>query len=525
METDYTIPVGTPPSAINKNIINLKKPIKRAGFFLYLFFEWPNIRNFASKVPIIKVQMLNFQISVGKSNWEAVRRDASFALGHMKFVLENGWMVLGKFEYNLLCVSYRLFEEILAITINHFYDAEYLLNKFSRVEAYFLACHYKPEYPEMIAGSAAAVLRHYKKTDDKIDGLVYFIKRILIRTGDSVTLHNILIAANMIVFRKFLNLGDLIGDYKSGIISSSDFDCPPEIKMKIAAFIRESEMKLEQLQAEKKGLQKAGQFMNVNSGKTSDREYGDLVRFYDTYSGPDKSKFIVDRDNINLLAANFIKRFFWEFEVLLNGKMQIEGYGEIQAFSYEFFMNDMGKLQALIKAFTAQKMAIVRINHARLSEIKKGYTRADVTPEESEAFGLINELSEIIIEIGKKTGHIFTACRYGSAPGEENQEIEKEKALFKNIDLSCLARTKIYVPFADKKILKPGYLKDKPFSEALSMISAVCFDAGRYMQNDEIINYRDSESRVSEEIGRITETLERVADKVTFEKIKKVYNI
>lgn len=513
-----------PVSELNKNIINLKKPIKRSGFFLYLFFEWPNIRNFASKVPIVKVNMLNFQISVSKSNWEAIRRDASFALSHMKFVLENGWMVLDKFEYNLLCVSYRLFEEILAITINHFYDAQYLLNKFSRVEAYFLACHYKPEYPERITGSAAAVLRYYKKTDDKIDGLIYFIKRLLLRTGDSVTLHNILIAANMIVYRKYLNLGDLIGDYKSGIISAIDFDCPSEIKMRIAAFIRESEMKLEALQAEKKGLSKAGVFMNAHSGKISDREYGELVRFYDTYSGPDKSKFIVERDNITILALNFIKRFFWEFEVFLNGKISIEGQGgEIQPFSYDFFMNDMGRLQALIKSFSSQKMTLVRINHARLSEIKKGYTHADVTPEESEAFGLINELSEIIIEIGKKTGHVFAACRDWAAGGEESEA--QEKVMFKNIDLSCLAKNKIFVPFADKKILKQGFLKDRTFIEALSLVSAICFDAGRYMQNDEIINYKESETRVGEEIRKITMTLERVADAATFEKIKKVYNI
>ncbi len=518
------------PVDFQKNIINIKKTFNRTGFFMYIFFEWANIRNFSYKIPIIIPHFFGFQINIDKNGWESIRKEASSALGYLKFILENGWMMLDKFEYNLLALSGKLIDEILVSTINYFHDAEYVISKLAKVEAFYLVCHYRIDYPERILSAAARVLKYFKKTDDRIEGVSYFIKRLLFQSSDPLTLNNLIVAMNMIYSRKYLDLRDLIQDFPGGVVSDCDFDCSEDVKLKIAAFIRENEMKLEQLLEENKGLAKAGLFLKQYSKQYSGKkqegrggilgDYGALVHFYDSDIGPNKPKFILDRDNLTMLAGNFIKRFIREFEFFLNGKILIEDSGEIQPFSYDFFMNEMGRMQGLLKSFSTSNLSSIRISHSRLSEIKKEYSHADVTHEESEAVRFISELSVLIMEIGKKTGHIFIAYQ-----GEGGDNDRGAGPAFKNIDQSSLLKTQVDIPFGDKKIKRQGYLFDKSFIEGLSIVSSICFDAGRYLQNDEIISYRDNERRINDEIKNIRQLLERIADPVTFENIKRVYNI
>ncbi len=504
------------------NLVNIKKNLKRTGLFTYIFIEWTNIRMFAFKTSILRSGFFRFQIAIKRNGWESIRKDASFAEGYIKYVLENGWMILDKFDYNLIALADRLFKEVLLVNITYFPNAEYILDKLKKVEMYFLACHYRQDYPERILESITAVLKYFNKPESKIQGISYFIKRFLFQTGDPVSLFNLLLAANMVRCRKYLTLYDLIQESQGGVVSNNIFECPDGVEIKIASFINENEMRLEQLQEEKKGLGKVGLFLKQFSAlKTDGRglaEYEALIMFYDSGTAPEKTHFLVDRDNLFVFGGNFIKRFIKEFEIFLNGKIKIEEAGEIQLFSYDFFVNNLGRMQSLLKAFGSLNMASLRINHSRLSEIKKDKSQAGISREEAEVVRFIDELSAVVLDIGKKTGHLALIYLM-------NSQEEQNEQIYQPIDLSFLSKNVFSVPFGDKKIVSPGYLNDKTFAEALSIIAGICYDMCRYMQNEEVVTYRENELSINSKIRKIRKILERVADPDTFERIKKVYGL
>ncbi len=509
-------------ATVQKNIRGIKVPRKKLNFFKYLFTEWLNIRRFSLKTPIIRSGFFKFKIDMKRAQWESIQKDASLILHYLRFILENGWMILSKHEYNRLVLLKKLCDEISACNMTYFHDDEYVLGKIAPVEMYFLACHYRQDYSNKILDSLIFVLKYFKRSEDKIHSVSFFVNKLLFQTRDVYSLYNLILAVNMVNYRKYIGLYDLIQELPGGVISNYDFDCDGNTRPKIAAFISEKEMRLEQLMEEKREMNKVGLLIKQNADqKTEGRgfeEYDALIRFYEAETGMDKPKFLIDKDNLYLFGGNFIKRFLGEFEIFLNGRFKIEKWGEIQPFTVEFFAGDIGRMQSLLKAFNGKNLAFLRFNHARLAEIKRSQNFGTASSEEIEIVRFIDEISALILEIGKKIGHLSIACR--TDPFGPDQE-----KVFKPMDLSYLSKSPITIPFCDKNILLPGFLYEKKFSEALLTITALCYDAGRFLQNEEIVSYRQKELKMDEEILKIKQTLERVADPVVFERIRKVYRL
>jgi hypothetical protein len=175
-------------------------------------------------------------------------------------------------------------------------------------------------------------------------------------------------------------------------------------------------------------------------------------------------------------------------------------------------------MQSLLKSFSSANLASLRINRSRLSEIKKDPHLAGAGREENEVVRFIDELSNILLNIGKKTGHLSLVCKPVES-GNLNEQV------FQPMDQSLLSKSIIFIPSGDRKIMSPGYLHENTIADAIGSIASICYDMCRYLQNEEVVTYRESEISISEEIRKIRKTLERLADNATFERIKKTYSI
>jgi hypothetical protein len=127
----------------------------------------------------------------------------------------------------------------------------------------------------------------------------------------------------------------------------------------------------------------------------------------------------------------------------------------------------------------------------------------------------VDALTDILTGIGGKLGNIHINYKKDFPSG--NSEIS-----FEPLDISATWKKGVSVPFWDKRILSPGYLKEKFFSDAVATITSLCFLSAVYFYNMRLYSFLEKEMKINNMILETKRTIERLADVVTFEKIKKL---
>lgn len=506
---------------INKNINSLKANFHKSRFFHYLFQELPKIKKYAKKTGMIRASAFQLQLVARKTLISSIQKDASSLQNYLSFVLDSGWMILTKFEFNLVVQFKKLCDEILNFNIYITSNLKDYYEKFQTIEKRFMICHYKVEYTDTILNSMVLVMKTYQKPAEKIEHMSLLVKKVLTPSWEKHCLYNLVVAINIIFSKKYLDLRDLIQDKSGGVINTFQFECSENSRLKIDEYITENERKLKELAVMHTDIIKMQLFLNNFIPKTESSKEGydfsTLIYFYESGQDVDKFKFHRDKDNLSLFAHNYLLRFFREFETFLIGRTRFENGGEHILFATDLFHMDISKLRGISKKISNMAFANNIFTRSRFVEIKQN-PKHHVAQDEMQIIQVIDDLSMLLVDLGKKVGHLSMSVQRNNSPDQDQKD-------FKPLDSSFLLRTQYNVPFWDKLILYQQMLNRKTMSEALSFISTLCFLAGLFFYNHKLLGLMEKELKISDEIRKIKNQLERIADVVVFDRIKKTYDI
>jgi hypothetical protein len=218
----------------------------RSGIINYFFREYRKLKKFEKETKIIEVSLFPPRVLisrwVGKSIIPSMQRDANNILSHLNFVLEVGWIILNKLEYNLIKQFKLLCEDIVLSSFLFQSNKEQMFDKFQKLQKLFLACHYQKEYPYIIESSIKSVLKTYNRPADRIDNIIYSTRNLLLM-DKKPSFFNLVLAFNMVTYRRYFEIHNLIQVTDLGVINTFDFECPEKVRENINDFINKNEKK------------------------------------------------------------------------------------------------------------------------------------------------------------------------------------------------------------------------------------------------------------------------------------------
>ncbi len=516
----------TTEETANKNINYLKKPIYKKQFFQFFFKEYFKIRNYAKDSRILHLTAFSVKLNFKKYLLVSLQKEASLLLNYINPVLETGWTLFTKFEYNLLNQFKKLCEDISRTDLTYNNNEIQFLAKIKSIESRFLICNYQPEYPDIISRCLSEFMRDFLKQDVHIEHVVTLTKKILLPSGDQHSLYHIILGLNIVIFRQFFSLEDLIQRKSGAVINDFNFDCSDSINNKIDFYISDNEKILKDLLHQKSDIIKMNHFLKqfIRKDETGKERYkfALLVSFYESGSGLDKFWYNRDKDNLLIFTNNLMIRFNKEIEPFLTRSIGIENWGEINVFTPDFFYFELSKIKTVENQLSKMAVASVQVSVDRFREVRKNIDSGNLTKDEVFAVQIVDEISNLMVDLGKKTGQLYQTYR----PEPDNPEINKtQEKIFKPLDPSILVRNGFFVPFWDQKINISGVFQDKTFGEILNIITSICLLIGAFFSGSKMMSSLEKEAEVNNEIIRVKQNLERVADVITFEKIKRTYHI
>lgn len=505
--------------------IHIKKVIERNGLLAYLFRDFTRIRRFAKKSGLLKASFLpprvRLKTAIRKNLLLNLQKQAAQLLPALDAGLEYGWRMLHKLEYNLLARLHVLCLLLLACDPLQENEKQFLI-RFRKLEEQFLKCHYRQDYPDKTVSALLDALEQSGEDGKDQEFAAYLAREILSRYGNPLSLRNLVLAANMVSYRRFLNLQDLLGEHHSGAVQSMDFNCSPAVRKRINRYIRERENALQSQLKERSEINQMKKFLDQllgeGSGGNSNFDHSVLEQFYEQSDGGLNFHFNDDVGNLPLLAYNLLESFTSAFDDLLNDRVKLEEEGGVPIFSSDFFHMESGQLHLLIRKFS--KLSFVRpvFGFNDFVSLQGSGDFKGVAQGEIFIVQAVVELSKTMVDLGTKVGQICL---------RHNPDVEPEtgRSLLNPLDPSALYRDSFAVPHWDKYISGTGYLRGRSVGEALQNCAAVCFSIAFFLRDPQLSSLGEREHKIEVEIRKIRNDLERICSPLRFETLIKKYGL
>ncbi len=508
----------------SRNRGKIKIKLFRNPFFIFIFKDYKKIREFGIKTGFINSRLippgflLNFD---GLKNLiTIIQKDTVILLKKIDLILNKGWQVLDKSDYNLLVEFKKLGECISEMKIiSYKYSFRFKIENYRKLEEAFLTCHYQPEYPDIIRKSISNVLIFLERPRSEAELAEIIVKKILERNGETACLYNFIIAINMIDCRRAIKFNDLIRRQASGVINTFNYNCSPDVQQKINVYINDYTQNLQNFLKEKTEIDRIKVFVDkfIKLGQDGGKSFDFRIveEFYESGEKPEKYHYSEDKDDISVFAIRYFNRFFSEFENFLIDRINITGFGLIKSFSSDIFQLDMDMLRRILTVFEQENYSFPKLSRHEFFELKQARKERNSTAPQLALIQMIDKLSEIIQEIGKKIGQIYL----NNIGKNNNNEPEKVK---KADDDTSIKSYDSSMPYWNNIILSYGYIKGKTFSQVVSEIAGLCFISALYFYDTRIYAMLEKERKIYQEIEETAKQLERIADAVTYEKIQKL---
>lgn len=476
----------------------LKKPYARIPYFAYLFGDYRSILSFGKFTlvftPVRFFPDVKLSQAVPLLLSRNLRKWAAELSGIVSLGLEDSWHYLRKIEYNLLVVMKQLCEKILSINFNLFdYKDPYLLNKLRSLEALFLVFHYREYYQELLYFSLQQIVKNDPRVSDKYETAVDLIHKILHNDGSTPSLYNIILGLNMLKYRRYLTIRDLLCTDLGELINTKDFACPPHVKEKIGALVADGRRRLAELRSHQEKTKKIKTFLILDeSGEVS---FDPLRLFYEqAQSGEAGYAFAADSEDILRFGPRFFDTFDRTFSPLLNGPTDLEGIGAVTLFTHDFFQLEFLRIRRIAgRIWDYSEDELPRTRFLDLQHSTKG-----IQSLEAEILKQVNEGLDVIFEMAQKVEMILnTRRKSGGRPSG-------------SLDPMILHGKSFSIPHGKRRILSTGVLNGKTVVEALTYFVSLCFTIAVFYHYPAVYDPLEQEPQNNKELKLQLEILSRL---------------
>jgi hypothetical protein len=503
---------------VEKNQERIKARVKKNGLFNFIFLDSIRIKKFGRESHVLTSGLLPFNV---RANPEIRRFFNTYFQKHandlaepLRLALSTGWQYLKKTEYNLLVVLKRFCDEVLTtnfIILN--YRNRNLIDKLQPLERLFLILHSDPEYIATLCASVKAVLLYNNGKEEEQIASVALVQKLLTQDGTLPSFYNFILGLNMIKYRKFLNIRQIVRREKDAVLLTSDFDCDPEVKLKIKKYVQGVETSLLPLLEQNAELVQVKTY--TSREETGETDFTPLSFFYDAVNRDTNSTFSHDKENVVLMSANFLKGFMGNYKDLLNGKVPIADNKSVEIFSQTFFKTEIIRLEYYLKKLAQLMLDFGDLPIKRFVMIKTSQRGA--LDAESEAIHIADEISMLFGETGRKLAQVLKSAG-------DPQSLSVDDA---PLTPSMLEGGPVAIPYGRETVFnsQSQVINGKSITENLKQAARLSFLSGLYLNNEHITYLVRNEKTIRDSIKTKMEILERVASADAFREFRKMHKI
>jgi hypothetical protein len=503
----------TGKSRAQKNREKIKRSLVPSPIFRYLFRELPRIRAFGVKSGILKPKFLGVRAAPEIRSYllTFLQPLASDCLNFITQLIGNGWLYLTKKDYNLLVLFQRFCKSVVEFNFLKLNPKDRnCVDNLKNIERQFLALHYREEFIGKIINGTETLIKNNRREIPNLESLPSLIKKITTVGGEEQTFGNILLCLNMVKYRKYVTVKDLMKQDIGEAVDTAFFDCSELTQKEIDRYIEETINRLKLLHQERYEIARLQNYVHVDE---SDNLILDRLQFfYQNTLHNEEYDFDEDRKQVNSFAVKFVSLFRNVYEPILNGKLELSHLGSVQLFPQAVFKEKFIQLEMVQKKIEALLFKLPHFPRKRYLDLKN--TGQGAIMAEAETVGLIDESVEIFADIGRGIDKLLRKDITDSAPLKQD---------FDPLDSRTLEGENVRFPFSNKikDVDHPFY--DKPLREVLSDLVAVCYLFCSYMQDLTILHMIGKEKSVEDEIGKRLERLQRIADPETYAEVKGLF--
>jgi hypothetical protein len=484
----------------------IKSSPPAASFWAFMFRELPRLRAFGRRTHTLLASWLPPTVRADPALkgflTQTLQPWAAELTQRLKPVLELGWLHLTKRQYNWIAALARLAERILAADFAHLrWRDRNLIDSLRALEAQFLLLHSREDVLPQLTASLRTVfdkkarLEDYRPTAD-------LVHRLLSAEVSLPSLYNCLLAFNMVKFRRLLGLADLLRGGPGEAVSASEFDCPPEIRARIAEYVASSLENLQTLHSQLAELRRLAGYLAYDEQGQADTRL--LAALY----GP---RLEADRGNLMVLVPRLFTAFERTFQPLLAGSVAVEGLPKATLFEPAFFQTEFARLATVTEKLEKAVFGFANFPFNRFLSIRASSQGA--IPKELEVLRLVEEGLAVLFNLGKVLARVLAMDGVGARDGEA----------VRPLDTSLLQGQPFVLPHAGRRLQGGGFLRGLTVREGLEQVVRICFTTGHLLQDPAVFLHFGKEPRLAAQLSATLRQLEHLLDEKTYTELKLRY--
>ena len=477
----------------------LKKPYSRLPYLSYLFGDYRRILSFGKVTGVLQPVRFFPDVRLRRDVLPFLDKEIKGWAGELNEIvtegLEHSWHYLRKGEYNILVVMKQLCEKIQSTGFSFFdHKDPYLINKLRSVEILFFVFYYQEDYQRLLQSSLKQIGDNDPRMSARYSRAVELADRLLRFDGSTPSLYNILLGLNMVKYRRYLNIRDLVCPDLGELINTRDFACPPAVKERIRTLVADGRQRLEELRKQQEATKRIKSFLTLDDAAAVSFE--PLRSLYEQqHIGVPGYLLAADTEDVVRFAPRLFDILDRTYTPLLNGQIDIEEIGAVTLFSHDFFQLEFLRIRRITgRVWDSGEEKIPLSRFLDLQHSTKGIKDA-----EAEILRQVNETVEVLLEMAKKTETVLKASTTSQDQGSGP------------LDPMVLHGKRFAIPHKKRRIVSTGILRDKPIAAALQEFVGLCFTIAVYLHYLPVYTPLEEEPRLSKELNSQLEVLNRLS--------------
>ena len=487
----------------------------KSSFLKFLFSEYKRICEFGKDTHILYPKMfppgiqLNSDMHIPFTRY--LQPQAIDLYQVLTYILKRKWSSLQRKEYNLILIMKKLCEKVALTNFNLLnYTDRNLIDRLRSIETYFLALHVQKDYPDILMNAVKHILENDATYRKDLADLMGAMKRILSSDADTPSLYNFLLGLNMLKYRRYFELQDLISRDCGDVMGTNIFEYDEDVQKEIQVFIEESRKNLKFLYGKKQEIEKIKLFLPRTEADEID--YSMLQYFYELPQSEEYYHFSSDQDNVVHFTLHILRTFMNAFKNLLCGKIRVFGVGMRRVFPEGYFSLEFEKLNTMTEEL--EKLSYDYTNAISFEQyLHMKQTKKFTSKIESDVIMLISDVLHIYYTLGRKLAFLLHS---GTSDGDD--EIISEEAAASN------AKQRLSEEIINGRIVTDGTRLDgKSVADALAFVVSLSFLVCHYYHDRYTYALLAKEAMINREIKLKMEMLSRIANPEVYAEIRKTF--
>ncbi len=492
----------------------IKAELAPSSFMQYLLREGVEIRRRAKGNVFLKagVFRIAFEDLMARDYLDRAKRElVPHLLAALETALREAWRFLRKSEYNRLSALHRMVVELNGLDLQHLSPLEQgSARRLFPLEAGFLYFRSEHSILHDVLLSLDEVLAKLSHARHDAEEAYSSVRRLLQNGGPPPCLQDFILAYNMVRYRRFLSILDLMKVEAGSLVSVNEFDCSEGIQDRIDAHIAFLVERLDKLGEENEKSLRLRTF--VLRDKEGNIDYSPLGAAYESTGdgGPSWKK---DEDNAILTTTVLAERLLAIIIPVLGGgtparEAQRQGLaqggarpadhaGADQANRIEdkALLYRISLMQNVATKLRRMLSTLPNLPYMRFLAIKSRATQA--TKMDAEGAALIGEAADLFYMIGSRLADLLLASDLFPVESRDEQ--------------GSLPAAESPLPSLDNLALR----------QAMTTAASIAYLSALRFQEATVASLLKNERQAEDQRRDVLNEIERLSDADTFQEARR----